>query len=221
MNGPHDMGGMHGFGPVLPEEDEPVFHKRWEARVYGMSAAMRRHSVGNNIDYRRHLIELLPPPLYLNSSYYERWFERLLGDCARKGILSEDELHLINQGHVPPASSAAASPSQPAAPAPHPGGYKRPIDTPAAFKVGDDVRGRNINPSGHTRLPRYARGKRGVVTADHGGFVFPDSNAALEGECPQRLYTVRFTARELWGEDVNAKDTVSLDLWESYLERAV
>jgi nitrile hydratase len=220
MNGVHDMGGMHGFGPVKPEKDEPVFHERWEGRVFGMSVTMRQHSVGHNIDYRRHLIELLPPAFYLNSSYYERWFERLLADCARNGILTDEDLRLINEGKVPPAPGVAPPP-QPAPQAPNPQGYKRPIDATPVFKVGDEVRGRNDHPTGHTRLTRYARGKRGRVTADHGGFVFPDSNAALKGECPQRLYTVRFTARELWGEAANAKDTVSLDLWESYLERAV
>ena len=88
------------------------------------------------------------------------------------------------------------------------------------FVAGETVRARNINPTGHTRLPRYARGRTGTIVADRGGFVFPDSNAALAGEQPQRLYTVRFAARELWGTDAPARDSVALDLWESYLERA-
>ena len=72
------------------------------------------------------------------------------------------------------------------------------------FKVGQRVRARNIHPTGHTRLPRYARGKTGVVVRDHGVYVFPDTNAHFQGEKRQHVYSVRFTARELWGEQAVA-----------------
>jgi nitrile hydratase subunit beta len=95
-------------------------------------------------------------------------------------------------------------------------------DVPAAphFKVGEQVRARNINPTGHTRLPRYARGKLGTIERDHGVFVFPDTNAQFLGEKPQHVYSVRFAARELWGEQAAPRDTVNLDLWDDYLEPA-
>lgn len=217
MNGVHDMGGMHGFGPVRPEANEPVFHERWEGRLFGLRVQLRQTFGDLNIDYRRHQLERLRPDLYLRASYYERWLETLLDDCVRNGLINDAELSEIDQGRVPAAR--AIGPKDPPPRAKHPG-YARAIDTPPAFNVGDAVRGRNIHPTGHTRLPRYARGKCGVVIADRGGFVFPDTNAALEGEQPKRLYTVRFTARELWGERANAKDTVAIDLWEPYLARA-
>jgi len=91
---------------------------------------------------------------------------------------------------------------------------------PPAFAEGDTVRARNLNPPGHTRLPRYARGHVGVVVALHGAHVFPDSHAHGKGEDPHPLYTVRFTATELWGAAANPRDSVCLDLWEPYLERA-
>jgi hypothetical protein len=88
------------------------------------------------------------------------------------------------------------------------------------FEIGQRVRGRNINPTGHTRLPRYARGKLGVIWRDHGVYSFPDTNAHFQGEKRQHVYSVRFTARELWGEGVSPRDTVNLDMWDDYLERA-
>jgi nitrile hydratase len=214
MNGIHDMGGMHGFGPVEPEPNEPVFHETWEGRLFAIRGQLGRFG---NIDHRRSLIEQIPPARYLKASYYERWLDSVLPYCEAKGLLSVREIAAINRGLVErephvrrdePAKSRAAA------------GYARPIDSAPLFAVGETVRARNIQPQSHTRLPRYARGKCGVVIADHDGFVFPDTNALMQGEQPTRLYTVRFTARELWGEDAHAADTVSLDLWEPYLERA-
>jgi nitrile hydratase len=92
------------------------------------------------------------------------------------------------------------------------------VEITARFEPGDVVRAKNINPRGHTRLPRYARGRIGVVARDHGVFVFPDSSAAGQGEQPQHLYSVRFAARELWGEEARAGESVLIDLFEDYLE---
>ena len=77
-----------------------------------------------------------------------------------------------------------------------------------------------INPSGHTRLPRYARGKRGCIEAVRGVFVFPDTHAHGQGEQPCWLYTVRFAARELWGEAADAAASVTIDAFEPYLDPA-
>ncbi|RUU69690.1 nitrile hydratase subunit beta, partial [Mesorhizobium sp. M7A.T.Ca.TU.009.01.1.2] len=96
----------------------------------------------------------------------------------------------------------------------------RPIAQPARFKAGDPVRTKNLNPTGHTRLPRYARAKQGVIETVHDGFVFPDSNAHGHGENPQWVYTVVFEGPEIWGEGADPTLSVSIDAWENYLEPA-
>jgi nitrile hydratase len=214
MNGVHDMGGMHGFGPVLPEKDEPIFHESWEGRVFAMSGQLSRF--GGNIDARRFAIEQIRPDRYLALSYYERWFERALRYCTEMGLISARERAAIDSGNAKEDNTHVKVGR---APAPAHNDYARPLSAPALFAIGNRVRAKLINPATHTRLPRYARGKTGVIVADHAGHVFPDSNAIGKGEDPSRLYTVRFTARELWGDAANPNDTVSLDLWEPYLER--
>ncbi|MGD0191630.1 MAG: nitrile hydratase subunit beta [Rhizomicrobium sp.] len=214
MNGVHDMGGMHGFGAIEPERDEPVFHEAWEGRLFAIRGQLGRFG---NIDHRRSLIEQIPPARYLADSYYERWLDSTLPYCEQKALISTNERAAIDKGLADADANHARV--EPAPPSPYKD-YTRPISSAPHYAIGQTVCARNINPAGHTRLPRYARGKHGLVIADHGGFVFPDTNALNQGECPARLYTVRFTARELWGADAHAKDTVSLDLWEPYLERA-
>ncbi|MDE4305823.1 nitrile hydratase subunit beta [Phaeobacter gallaeciensis] len=101
-------------------------------------------------------------------------------------------------------------------------GLSARVDTDIApqFKPGDKVRAKMINPTGHTRLPRYARGKVGTVYVDHGIFVTPDTNAHGKGEHPQHVYCVAFTSQELWGPEASAKDKVYIDMWEDYVEAA-
>ena len=219
MNGVHDMGGQHGMGPVQYEKNEPVFHGDWEARVYALTRAMRAWRKWN-LDADRHAIELLPPADYLRLSYYERWFRRLATHVVQYGFVTKEEL----ENGQPAAGSTKSNPAFTLAtsarwmnrgiPSPH-----DPSVRPK-FKVGQRVRARNINPTGHTRLPRYARGKIGVIVRDHGVYVFPDTNAHFQGENRQHVYSVRFTARELWGEHASPRDSVHLDMWDDYLERA-
>jgi nitrile hydratase subunit beta len=219
MNGVHDMGGMHGFGPVLPEANEPVFHAAWEGRARGMVVLMgawRRW----NIDASRHSIERLPPADYLRLSYFEKWFDALVARLLDGGIITPEELvhGQMAAGTVistPPVTADTVMKIITAI-----GSYQREVAAKPRFAAGDRVRARTINPEGHTRLPRYARGRQGAIERDHGAHIFPDSNARFAGEAPQTLYTVRFTAQELWGEAANSVDQVSLDLWESYLEPA-
>ncbi len=224
MNGIHDMGGMQGFGPVQPEANEPVFHADWEGRIFAIRAQLSRF--GGNIDQRRSHIEQIRPDRYLRISYYERWLDTALRYCSERGLISRGEREAIGtaRNHAELSDALAADKATLSRVEPVPPrtgtGYARPIDAPPMFAVGETVRTRNISPTTHTRLPRYSRGKLGLVTSDHGGFVFPDSNAIGEGESPKRLYTVRFAARELWGERAHQHDTVSLDLWEPYLEPA-
>jgi nitrile hydratase len=216
VNGVHDMGGMHGMGAVEPEPREPVFHHDWEARVHALTLASPTRG---NIDAGRHRLELLPPADYLRMSYYEKWLARLEQLLVTGGYVSAGELA---SGRADPGA-AKATPVRPAdsveAAMTAPYSYVRDAG-PAAFAVGDRVRARNLNPTGHTRLPRYVRGRVGMIERLHGAHVLPDSNAHDRGEDPRHLYTVAFAARELWGGDAPAGDSVRLDLWEPYLERA-
>jgi nitrile hydratase len=220
MNGVHDMGGMHGMGPISPEKNEPVFHEKWEGRLYAINRAVGAWKKWN-IDAGRHAIEQIPPADYLRMSYYERWLVRDISLLLESGLLTPQE---INTGEPAPGSQKATPPLPVAnltATAAQRPSYARPdADVKARFQVGDRVRALKINPTGHTRLPRYARGREGVIDRHHGIFVFPDTNAHFQGEHPQHLYSVRFRAQELWGESASARDSIYLDLWDSYLERA-
>jgi len=210
------MGGMHGMGPVAPEADEPVFHHPWEGRVHAMNLASPTRG---NIDAGRHRIELLPAAEYLRMSYYEKWLTRVEQLLVAGGFITSEELATGRADPAAPKSTPVrpADTVQAALTAPY--SYARDAGPPA-FAVGDRVRARNLHPKGHTRLPRYVRGHVGVIERDHGAHVFPDSHAHGLGEDPRRLYTVRFEAPELWGADAPARDSVRLDLWEPYLERA-
>jgi len=216
MNGVHDMGGMDGFGPVVREANEPVFHAGWERRLFAMvSLAMRAAEV--NIDEFRHAIERIPPGKYLASSYYERWLAALETLLVERGVITREELlaKVGDPAEVGGAEIAIAARSV----GPDAIKEKRGAKSPRArFVKGDRVRARNINPSGHTRVPRYVRGKRGVIARDWGVFVFPDTNAHHAGTKPQHCYSVEFEARELWGKSGNARERLLIDLWEDYLE---
>ncbi len=218
MNGVHDMGGMHGMGPIGHEPNEPVFHHRWEASVYALTRAAGAWRKWN-IDAGRHGIERIPAADYLRMSYYERWAVRLMDMLIRSGLVTHEEIDTGKPApgapKGTPALTAALVPEMVA----RRGNYMRDVPALARFKPGDRVHTRNMNPIGHTRLPRYARGKSGEIVRDHGVFVFPDTNARFQGENPQHLYSVRFAARELWGEDASPRDSVYIDLWEDYLER--
>jgi nitrile hydratase subunit beta len=219
MNGVHDMGGLHGMGPIEPEANEPVFHEAWEARVYALNRATA--VLGKwNIDASRHSIERIPPSDYLRMSYYEKWLAGLVTRLEESGLVTRAELE---SGRAASGATKATPPltvdKVPASVAER-GWFERPVNAPPRFAVGQPVRARKINPTGHTRLPRYARGRAGVVDRIHGAHVFPDSSAHLRGEDPQHLYSVRFSARELWGEEAATHDSVYIDLWESYLDPA-
>jgi nitrile hydratase subunit beta len=206
VNGVHDMGGMHGMGSIRREEHEPVFHEPWEGRVYAMTRLVRARGGRQNIDNARHLLELLPPADYLRMSYYERWYARLAKQIQTDAIIGHDKSP-ITSAMVPALIARRSS-------------ARRDVPVAPRFHVGDCVRARNINPVAHTRLPRYARGKIGIVVRDHGVFVFPDTNAEFAGEKPQHVYSVRFAARELWGDQASPRDCVHIDMWDDYLERA-
>ncbi|WP_309605696.1 nitrile hydratase subunit beta [Phenylobacterium sp.] len=216
MNGVHDMGGMENLGRVAPEADEPVFHFAWEGRVHALSVASPTR---RNIDEGRHQREKIPGSDYLAMSYYEKWLRGLSELLVAHGFVTPAEL--ASGRAAPDAAKAAPGLLAPdvASRFAHPGSYIREA-APPSFTEGEAVRARNLNPPGHTRLPRYVRGRMGVIMAQRGAHVFPDSHAHGQGEDPRPLYTVRFQARELWGDAANPRDSVRLDLWEPYLERA-
>jgi nitrile hydratase len=216
VNGVHDMGGMHGLGQIVPEPEGIVFHQPWEARVHAVSLASPTRS---NIDAGRHQRELIPGPEYLRMSYYEKWFRGLTERLVQQGLVTAEELASGRAAPGAPRATPVLRAGDVEGRLTRAGSYVRE-GSPPKFAAGDKVRARNIHPLGHTRLPRYARGHEGVILAFHGVHVFPDANAHLMGEDPHPLYSVRFTARELWGDAASARDTVCLDLWEPYLERA-
>jgi nitrile hydratase subunit beta len=217
VNGAQDMGGQMGFGPVEAEANEPSFHADWEKRAFGLNLAMGAAGAWN-LDMGRYARESLPPAEYLTSSYYEIWTKGLEKLLLQTGLVAAADLeaghavvaalpvkHMLKPDEVLPVLRAG-------------GPSDRAVDTPARFAVGDRVVTRNMNPYGHTRLPRYARAKSGVIERVHGVHVFPDAHASGKGEAPQWLYTVRFTGVELWGDDADPTLTTSIDAWESYLE---
>jgi nitrile hydratase len=218
MNGIHDMGGMHGFGRVAAEPNEPVFHQRWQGRVYGMVQALRR----GNIDAGRHSIERLDPVAYLEHGYYGRWLAAFERGLVRLGILApgDVEARMKTRRRRKPRTTAGRSDRTRVAWTPVATSFAREVGTAPAFAVGDTVATRNHQPAGHTRLPAYARCRTGVIARVHAAMVFPDDNAHGRGENPQYLYTVRFDGRELWGADAEAGTVVHIDLFESYLDRA-
>jgi nitrile hydratase len=219
MNGVHDMGGLQDMGPIQHESDEPVFHAPWEGRAYALNRALGAWGKWS-LDASRHEIELLPPADYLRMSYYEKWLQTNSSLAVKHGLITPAELE---SGKPEPGSPKATPPLTAGMSS---GFLSRGIPSSRdprvrpLFRVGQRVRARNLNPPGHTRLPRYARGKIGTIDRDHGVYVFPDTMAHFRGEKRQHVYSVRFAARELWGEQASPRDSVHLDMWDDYLEPA-
>ena len=211
MNGIHDMGGMHGFGPVIPEPNEPVWHAPWEARVYALARAA-------GLPGLRQQIERMPAADYLGATYYEKWLYALTETAIRLGAITREEVETGKPNPSSPKAIPALTADQVEAAMNRGRLSTRAVERQPAFQVGDVVRARNIHPVTHTRLPRFARDKPGVIVLLHGAHVYPDSVALGQGENPHPLYTVEFQARDLWGEGANPRDTVRIDLWEDYLE---
>jgi nitrile hydratase len=172
-----------------------------------------------NLDMSRHARERIPPDDYLASSYYAIWLKGLQRLIVEHGLVTPAELR-AGRASEPPVA-LPRKPSRDAIPAALAKGA--PMDrepaAPALFASGDRVRAKNMNPAGHTRLPRYVRGRMGRVERVHGAHVFPDAHAHGHGEAPRWLYTIAFDAAEVWGPQGRAGDTILLDLWEPYLER--
>jgi len=218
MNGAHDMGGMQGFGPVEPEPNEPVFHADWEKRAFALTLAMAMPG-GWNIDQSRFARENRDPAKYLSMSYYQLWFAGLEAMLKERDLVTDDEIVVGHALKPPKPVKRVLSPADVLKVLHRGGATERDTNTKPMFKPGDRVRAKNINPPTHTRLPRYVRGHVGTIDRVNGFHVFPDSNANGAGENPQWLYTVRFDGPELWGDGADPTIKVSVDAWESYLER--
>jgi nitrile hydratase subunit beta len=222
MNGIHDMGGMHGFGPIVREENEPVFHHDWERRVFAMRVATPVPIPGGS----RNNIEQMDRAAYLTTSYYEKWLHSHIKGMIDAGVLTAEELE----------ARIALYRDHPETPVPHRedadrvrriqaqlrrvASPRRDVPIRPQLPIGAMVRARNMHPPGHTRLPRYVRGKCGTVERYYGIYDFQDAMPAGTEAAPQPLYAVRFDARELWGESAEAHNVVCIDMWESYLEPA-
>ena len=213
MNGAHDVGGMQDMGPIRPEHNEPVFHTEWERRVFALFNA-----VDVEWPYRRTQIELIPPADYLRMSYYERWLTALPQILIKTGMATPAEIesgkavggiatghHVLTVAEVATWNVPDTSPK---------------LTATAHFRAGQRVRARNLNPVGHTRLPRYVRGKVGTIERDGDVEELQDSDTQGLGPKQQHVYTVRFAARELWGDQASPRDSVCMALWEGYLESA-
>lgn len=223
MNGVHDMGGMHGFGPIV--KDDAAFHSPWELRLRAIANALIRRGVYNDDEFRR-AIESLQPAQYLSLPYFERWLAAVQALLVEKGRLTADEMNeLIQTLSQNPAGVERARRSddraltKTVAEAPQ---TARASDRAAAarFRVGDTVVTRNLHTKEHTRLPRYLRGKTGAISRVHGVYALPDTNAHGRGPNPEHVYSVRFVARDIWGDIAAPNDRLFIDLWESYLEPA-
>jgi nitrile hydratase len=207
MDGIHDLGGLEGFGPVEIEPDEPVFHEDWERRTFRVSRAAG-HALRYSGGAFRHSIERMDPGHYLTSSYYEHWLTGISTLIVEAGLVSAEELDRRAGGRFP--LSRPDRGTVPASP--------EPDQREGRFAVGARVRVREWHPPGHTRAPRYVQGKEGVVVRVDGAHNVPDVEAHSDRRVLEPTYSVRFTARELWGEGGADGEVVHVDLWDRYLE---
>ena len=220
MNGVHDLGGMDNLGPLEVEQNEPVFHENWERRIFGMLMSMMAAGYFKTDEIRRET-ELMPPADYLSAKYYEKWLFSVTNILMEKNVLTREEIEagksLRSSGGLvlnpPPLDMMKYAMSNPVP-------VNLDIDLPKKFNVGDAVIARNINPLHHTRIPRYIRGRRGVIEQYHGIYLLPDTNAHGGPDKPQHIYNVKFSSAELWGDENPANDFIYIDLFDDYMDLA-
>lgn len=218
MDGPHDLGGKEGFGPIDVNEEEEPFHHAWEGRMWGLAKCTGAPDW--TIDWWRHVRELTDPVDYLSRPYFDSWMQTQSAAFIDSGVFTLDEL-ISGKSATPPDAQAKVLTKAEAIEANRSQAtrFDRQIETAPAFATGDRVMTAAHGHSHHTRLPAYARGRPGVIHAHHGAHVFADESAR-GNEVAQHIYSVMFEARDLWPEAGERKDRVYLDLWENYLEPA-
>ena len=213
-----DLGGRDGYGRVQPEPEGELWHEAFEPRALALTLAMGATGAWN-IDQSRSARETQPD--YHRLSYYRLWLASLQTLMAERGLVGADELAAGHALHPPaPVARVLTAANVPAALA-RGSATSRPATTTARFQPGDAVRTHAEIPDHHTRLPGYARGKRGTIARVHGTHVFADAHAQGLGEQPQWLYTVVFDGAELWGAEAQPGLRVSIDAWEPYLDPAI
>lgn len=208
VDGVHDVGGMHGFGPVMVEPDEPIFHADWERRVFGLAMAIMQ-GAGSSLSPGRAVIERIDPVTYLSSSYYESWMTAMASIMVGAGVVTSEELRERATGDFPLSGLAPEDPVDP----------ELPVEEQLVprFRVGERVRVRDLHAAGHTRCPRYVRRRIGTVVRVDDPMPVPDVEAATGEQVMQPVYCVRFSGEELWG---HGGAVVHVDLWDGYLEPA-
>jgi nitrile hydratase len=223
VNGPHDLAGVHGFGPVPYDPADTVFHGAWERRVFGMQRVLNYHGIPPHIDEGRFDVERLGPTTYFAASYFERWLLGAERRVVRRGVLTLEQLEQRREelertpGTPLPSNPDPDTAERIYARVMRGGGSAKPVDRERLFAVGDEVLTKNVNHAGHTRIARYVRGRHGVIERVYDAYALPEV-AAVDGELtPDYLYAVRFDARELWGESAEPNSTIVLDLYEHYL----
>ena len=215
MDGIHDLGGKLGYGPVDVNEPDEPYHAKYEGRMWAISRTAK--APGVTIDWWRHIRELVAPEDYLNRSYFDSWAQTHMASMIDAGVFTFDELASGTSETAPLGQVESLSYDgvleQNEAMAFR---FDKPAGSKPKYAVGQSVVTNATGHMGHTRLPEYARGKRGVVLSYRGAHIFSDDSAKGD-EHPQHLYTVSFPATELWGTGANPNDSVSLELWEDYL----
>ncbi len=215
MDGIHDLGGKLGYGPVDVNEPEEPFHADYEGRIWGMTRTAK--APGITIDWWRHIRELIGKDDYLNRSYFDSWAQTHIASMIDGGVFTFAELE-SGKSETPPLGQVETTDYDGVLALNKTMAFRfdAPVDSKPAFKVGQSVVTNAKGHAGHTRLPEYARAKRGLILSYRGAHIFADDSAKGD-EWAQHLYTVSFSATELWGDGANEKDSVSLDLWEDYL----
>ena len=220
MNGGHDLGGMHGLGLIGAEPAEPVFHYEWQRRIMAMNIAAG--ALGKwNLDMSRHAKERQSPEQYLRNSYYANWLVGLEKLLLETGLITAEELQNGKSKTPLPAELAqkVLKANNVEEVLRRGGQFEMEEDQPPLYSIGQVARVLNNHPAGHTRAPRYVRGKVGVVERHHGVFVFADENSkGQNNRVPQHIYSVNFSAQELWGPSASQHDCVLIDLWDGHLE---
>ncbi len=228
MNSMHDVGGSDGFGPIPIEPHEPVFHEDWEARMRAIDALVTRRGI-YNVDETRHAIERINPVYYLGSSYYQIWLLRMEALLIEKGVLTKEELEGRMKeltpdppvSHLQPfrklMSYTASAQRNRIIPGMSGSECKEGVKQPK-YSRGDRVRVKVSSPLGHTRVPRYVRGREGIIEKLHGYYHIPDVRVETGIKVYQPVYLVCFRARDLWGEGASPKDKLYIEMYEDYIE---
>lgn len=215
MNGPQDLGGLHGFGPVVADSDDDHFHAAWERRVFALTLAMGATGAWN-IDQSRSARESIGHLNYRQSSYFQIWHAGLLALLLERDLVSKEEL-ATGTALTPAVSVPRFLRPQDVGPSLLRGSpASRDTSELALFAVGDSVQTFNWQPATHTRLPAYIRGQPGEIAAVHGAHVLPDVHGTSGADQAQWLYSVRFDPVILFGPDTTAH-AIYVDCWESYL----